>query len=261
MTRQSNPFVISFTWLFVFSVAMGFLESAVVVYIRELYYPEGFTFPLRVMDEHLILTELFRELATLIMLAGIAWQAGRTRYGRFGFFLVAFGTWDVFYYIFLKLLIGWPESLMTWDILFMLPTTWVGPVLAPCLNALTMVFLGALLAYYNRASELPPSLMESRNRTTNSHALSLPEWTLLVTGSIIILYTYMEDYVKYVSGETGLLRAFFPGDTHEMMQIAVQYVPSRFSWIVFIVGQALLITATGIYWGRMGRMPKSEVNY
>jgi hypothetical protein len=33
-------------WLAVFSMAMGYLESAVVVYLRKLYYPDGFKFPL-----------------------------------------------------------------------------------------------------------------------------------------------------------------------------------------------------------------------
>ena len=31
--------------LIIFAVSMGFLEAIVVVYIRELYYPDGFRFP------------------------------------------------------------------------------------------------------------------------------------------------------------------------------------------------------------------------
>ena len=261
MSYHSGSYLNTLGLVVVFSIAMGFLESAVVVYIRELYYPDGFIFPLRVMEEHLVVTELLRELATLIMLAGLAWLAGKTWYERFGFFLVAFGTWDIFYYVFLKLLIGWPASLMTWDILFMLPTTWVGPVLAPCLNALTMMALGALLAFYNKKPGAQRLRIEKRMEVKAGHGPGRTEWILLITGSVIILYTYMEDYVNYVSVEIGLMRTFFPGDMHEMMQVAATYIPSRFNWIVFLIGQSLLFTATGIYWVRMARKQKSEVNY
>ena len=55
-------------WIVFFALAMGYLESAVVVYLRELYYPEGFDFPMKEMSRILAVTELFREAATLIMI-------------------------------------------------------------------------------------------------------------------------------------------------------------------------------------------------
>ena len=124
MKRKLNSGKILF-WVAIFSIAMGYLESAVVIYIREIYYPEGFSFPLKVLDNHILVTELLREAATLIMLIGIGVVAGKTPIERFGLFIYSFGWWDIFYYIFLKALVGWPESLLTWDILFMVPTTWV----------------------------------------------------------------------------------------------------------------------------------------
>src|ERR1700682_679599 len=36
-------------WLTIYVVAMAYVESAVVVYLRALYYPHGFDFPLATM--------------------------------------------------------------------------------------------------------------------------------------------------------------------------------------------------------------------
>ncbi len=137
-----------FLWISIFAVAMGYLESAVVVYLRKIYYPDGFKFPLQAIDKQTGLIEMFRELATLIMLAGAGILAGRTRTEKFGFFIFCFAVWDIFYYVFLKLLLNWPESLMTWDILFLIPVTWVGPVIGPVINSLTMIVLAFLISYF-----------------------------------------------------------------------------------------------------------------
>ena len=67
---------------------------------------------------------------------------------KFCFFVIAFGIWDIFYYIWLWVMVGWPESLMTWDLLFFVPLPWVGPVITPVLIALTMAIAGSLIIYY-----------------------------------------------------------------------------------------------------------------
>jgi len=105
-----------------FGIAFGFIEAAVVVYLRLHFYPEGFTFPLAEMPGPVILTEVAREAATIIMLACIGWIAGRRFLDRFAYFAFAFGVWDIFYYVFLKVILGWPESLLTWDVLFLIPS-------------------------------------------------------------------------------------------------------------------------------------------
>ncbi|MBL7138880.1 MAG: hypothetical protein ISS17_08905, partial [Bacteroidales bacterium] len=128
-----------------FAIAMGFLESAVVVYLRAIYYPEGFAFPLKIIEGPVATTEILREAATLIMLITVAILAARRWIIRFAWFIYIFAIWDIFYYIFLWLLLGWPESLLTWDILFLIPTTWVGPVLAPVINSLTMIALAGVM--------------------------------------------------------------------------------------------------------------------
>ena len=128
-----------------FAIAMGFLESAVVVYLREILYPEGFAFPLSPIPVSLALTELLREVATLIMLVGIGIIAAKRFSTGFAWFIYSFAIWDIFYYLFLKLLLDWPESLFTWDVLFLIPTTWTGPVLSPILVSLTMILLALVI--------------------------------------------------------------------------------------------------------------------
>jgi len=108
-------------WVTLFAVAMGMLESSVVIYLRELYYPAGFKFPLHATSYTVAVTELFRELSTLIMLLGIGMLAGKNKHERFAWFIYSFAIWDIFYYVFLYLLINWPVTLFDWDVLFLLP--------------------------------------------------------------------------------------------------------------------------------------------
>src|SRR4030095_11740564 len=108
-------------WLAIFAVAMAYVEASVVVYLRELYYPGGFSFPIVIIPDRLALIEVGREAATIVMLSGVALLAGAGAWQRFLFFCVVFGVWDIFYYIWLLVFIGWPSSALTWDILFLIP--------------------------------------------------------------------------------------------------------------------------------------------
>ena len=229
---KQNSFTI-LLWVTLFSIAMGYLESAVVVYLREIYYPEGFAFPLKMLDMHTAVTELFREFATLVMLAGIGIIAGRSWLERFGFYIFAFGIWDIFYYVFLYLLLGWPESLFTWDILFLLPTTWVGPVIAPVINASTMVIFGGLIWYFQSNGKL--------------QQVKLREWFLLIFGSLVLVWVYIEDYVSYMRQQFSTKEIFFPSDSERLIGAAIHYVPVDFSWWIFWVGQGLIMIAVGLW--------------
>src|SRR5215467_14121913 len=134
-------------WLIVmvFAIAMAWVEAAAVFYIRALvgriepYQPN----PLPLNDA-LGNVELWREAATLVMIATLGLLAGRTWRRRVGYAAIAFGAWDIFYYVFLRLITGWPRTLLDWDILFLLPLPWWGPVLAPMSIALLMVIWGTL---------------------------------------------------------------------------------------------------------------------
>jgi len=127
----------------VFSMAFGYIESAVVVYLRALFHPNGFTFPMEVFDatpegKRLVLTEVGREVATLVLILTGAWLFGSVLQERVAYFLIIFAVWDTFYYVWLKALLDWPASLMDWDILFLIPMVWASPVLYPVLVSVAM---------------------------------------------------------------------------------------------------------------------------
>ncbi len=208
-----------------FGIAFGLVECAVVVYIRAQYYPDGFSFPLHAISHDIIITELWREAATILMLIAVGYLAGKTRPQRFAYFLISFAVWDIFYYIFLKLFINWPESLMTWDILFLLPVVWIGPVIAPVLLSLLMIALASLLLYYNK--KLKPL-----------------ELILLISGSIISIVSFMIDYLSYVSKHSHLESA------REIANLSLTYVPESYNWVLFAIAVKLILGAMVIYFIR-----------
>ncbi len=135
----------TYTVLCVFALALGWIEAAVVVYLRELYYPGGFRFPVILMPSRLVVVETVREACTLVVLGAVAWLAARRTAARMGAFLLLFGVWDLTYYGVLKLVLGWPDRLATWDILFLIPLPWIGPVWAPGVVAVLFVIAGSYL--------------------------------------------------------------------------------------------------------------------
>lgn len=134
-----------YVWLCLFGLALGWFEASVVVYLRQIYYPEGFRFPVKIVWDPVIRVELLREAASLLLLAATARLAGRGFLERFAAFMILFGLWDLLYYVFLRVLLGWPESLADWDILFLIPVPWLGPVWAPCLVSVTLIGVGSRL--------------------------------------------------------------------------------------------------------------------
>ena len=115
------------------------------MYLRRHYYPKGFDFPLVIIDIPTLLIEVGRETATIVMLATVGVAAGRTKVGKCAYFLYLFGVWDIFYYVWLKVFLDWPASLFTWDVLFLIPVLWAGPVLAPVLVAGTMIGMALVM--------------------------------------------------------------------------------------------------------------------
>ena len=138
----------------IISIAFAYIESSVVVYLRNVYYPEGFSFPLKLIEGSLLLIEVGRELATIVLLLGLALLAGQTFMQRFAYFSLAFGIWDIFYYIWLKIFINWPESLLTWDLLFLIPIPWIGPVLSPVLVSISLIITALVLINYDHSHRL-----------------------------------------------------------------------------------------------------------
>jgi len=217
-------------WIILFAIAMGYLESSVVVYLRELYYPDGFNFPLKAMAQDVAVTELFREAATLIMLLAVGVLAAEYRLHRFAWFLVVFSVWDIFYYIFLKVLVGWPDSLLTNDILFLLPSMWTGPVIAPVINSITMILLAIVILNNKKGSKPVVSL-------------SKMVWTLLITGSVIILFAYMKDFATYVIEYRRSLPSIKMNTEQSLLILSTRFTPRAFDWLLFCLGVLMHFTA------------------
>lgn len=132
-------------YLILYGISMAFVEAAVVIYLRELYYPENIRniFPFKPIRSFDLKVELLRELSTLLMLwfvSGLAELKSFRR--RFFVFLGLWGLWDIVYYLWLNIFIGWPASLLDVDVLFLIPVPWVAPVICPILYALVMTFCG-----------------------------------------------------------------------------------------------------------------------
>ena len=226
----------------IFSIAMGLLESAVVIYMREILYPEGFGFPLSPVQADLMLTELLREGATIIMLLGIGFLAGRNSSERFAWFLYSFAIWDIFYYIFLWLLCGWPPSLMTYDVLFMLPSTWIGPVITPLIVSLTMIAFALLILVANRREE----------------DIKIPgiSWLLLITGSVILILGFIWDYSAFIM-ESMTIRDIWTLPKEQVLKLATQYIPRKFNWFLFILGELVILSGILFFYLRC-RMKLSD---
>lgn len=144
--------LIRFCIVVVFGIAFAYIEAVVVVYLRTIFHPASFTFPLTEFGisplwERLLPTEIGREAASMVLISIAAWLFGKNLQQRFAYLLTIFAVWDIFYYIWLKVLIGWPASITDWDILFLIPTPWASPVLAPVLVSLTLLAFAVIILY------------------------------------------------------------------------------------------------------------------
>ncbi len=199
-------------WVVLFAVAMAWLEAAVVLYLRTLVgrlepYQQNPLPHFGVLGN----VEMIREGATLVMLFAVGRLAGSTPRTRWAFSLVAFGVWDLFYYLFLVPLTGWPTSFLDWDILFLLPVPWWGPVLAPVSISLLFVAGGLLVALFdNPERPLKPGK---------------PATIVGGIGAALVLYSFMANSIRAL------------GDGVEAVR---QALPMRFSWPLFLLGLALL---------------------
>ena len=212
------------------------MEAAVVIYLRRIYYPQGFDFPLQSIDTNIAIVEILREAATLVMLVTIGILSGRTRIERFGYFLFCFAIWDICYYLFLYVFLGWPGSLLTWDVLFLIPTTWTGPVLGPLINATSMIVL-ALIILRNTHHQVKANF-------------TVPEWILLISGSLIIIASYMEDYLRFMLSAFSLRDILLLANTEQQIQRAASYIPVSYSWWKLILGELLFLIAMANYYRR-----------
>jgi hypothetical protein len=157
----SRRFLVRLFWWTVFAASFGYVEAAVVVYLRRatgmapgLDYPAIFAARHAPFHSAGIFAELRRqgaldiefgrELATLLLLFGAAWAAGRTLRERCGIFGFTFAVWDLTYYLYLVLWIGFPRSLQDTDIYFLIPIASYGPVWFPVLLCMPLILAASL---------------------------------------------------------------------------------------------------------------------
>jgi hypothetical protein len=202
----------------VFAMAMAWVESAVVYYLRtmvdriEPYQPD----PLPLMGT-LGVVELVREAATMIMLVTAGLLAGSTWRTRLGYSTIAFGVWDIFYYVFLRVMCGWPHSLADWDILFLLPLPWWGPVWAPVAIAILLIVWGTLVTRVSLAGLIP----------------GRRPWLLSATGVVLALYVFMADAIRV---------------SDQGMDAVRRVLPTQFLWGLFLAALALMSAPVLCLW-------------
>ena len=190
------------TWWVVvsYAAAMAWVESAVVVYLRTMidridpYQAD----PLPVSGAMAALgrIEMGREAATLVMLVTMGMLAGRSGRSRWAYALLGFGLWDIFYYVWLKLMAGWPSSLLSWDILFLLPLPWWGPVLAPVAISLLLIGGSMLVIGLDR---LGAKVLHGRLT-----------WIMAAGGVVLALYLFMSDTLASAAGGVAAIRTVLP---------------------------------------------------
>jgi hypothetical protein len=210
----------------IFAIAMAWMEAATVYYLRILVdrlepYQAN---PLPISGP-LGPVELVREGATLLMLLTVGMLAGRTWQARVGYSAIAFGAWDIFYYVFLKAIYDWPRSLFDWDILFLLPLPWWGPVIAPMSIAALMIVWGTLVTQRSE-HEARPSVAGA--------------WVLCWMGITLALYAFMADALSVV---------------HQGEEAVRAVLPTSFNWWVFLAGLALMAAPVAHITWTARRMP------
>lgn len=189
--------------LFAFAVAMAFVEASAVVYLREII-GGGPIFPMKEIPATLLAVEVGREAATIVMLLSVAFLSFRGEARRMGAFLLLFAVWDVFYYLWLSVTIGWPTGLADWDVLFLIPLPWVGPVWSVLLICAGMVVFAILFLRSPEDARFSPGLSG---------------WVAGLLGSATIIATYIIEWIRIGFGAG---------------------VPAHFSFLPFFAGLGLL---------------------
>ncbi len=220
-------------FIFLLSVAFGFLEAATVIYLRSMYYPGGFSFPLNsFLDLHIYFVEILREAATMLIIFSAAALCWKDLKRRFLTFFLIFGIWDIFYYVFLKIFLDWPAVMSEFDVLFLIPITWTGPVWAPV--CVSVIFIASALFHFKRPGKI-----------------SILNYGLFLGGLFLIYFSFTIDYYAFLRAHD-----FFSNPTVAFgRQIVSAYVPGRFPVEIFIPGTVLVLT---IFFDLGKRKPRAQ---
>ena len=165
--------------------------------------------------------------ASLIMLLSVGIIAGKNFSQRFAWFIYSFAVWDIIYYLFLWLILAWPESLLTWDILFLLPVTWTGPVIAPILLSMLMILLALIIYHFNLKNNFKVIILRK-------------EWLILILGSFIVILSFIWDCCRFLFKNISLSELQNKSFSDKLFDLSVKYIPVSFSWILFLFGFAII---------------------
>jgi hypothetical protein len=215
-------------FILLYSISMAMLEAAVVIYLRIIFFPSHFDLPGVGIPGMVMGAELSRELATILMLVCIGYFAGNNKASRFAWFMISFAIWDIFYYVFLYLFLDWPSSILGWDILFLIPVPWYGPVLSPVIVSLGMIVFAAVILFAQTKTFVLKTNIKER--------------LCMLAGCFVILFTYTSDFIIYmIKMDINAKFAF------------TMYTPERYNWLLFGVGMGLIFTAVLSFYRRIRR--------
>jgi hypothetical protein len=199
-------------WLTIFAIAIAYLEATVVIYLREIYYPDNLLiiFPQKMFSSFNLVIEIFREAATMVIMLSVSFLTERKNRTRiFAAFIFQFGVWDIFYYIWLKATIGWPVRWTEWDILFLIPWAWLGPWICPTLISILFVSWSCIVL-----------------RSDKEYVLSKLNLWLFIFGSVLGLFSFLQPAIPYV--------------LKNRVEDFQYYVPENFWWWIFVPGYLLM---------------------
>lgn len=193
-----------------FAIAMGLLEAICVVYLRQILLPPDGSLNNIAFSNFDFTIEVIREITTLVMLLTIAILAAYNWRTRLAMFFLAFGIWDIFYYIGLKIFLNWPATILEWDALFLVPVNWYGPVLAPVLISVYFIIVSIIIVL--------------REATGKKLHITIPAILLQLLTFVVWYYSFTKD--------SSLISEF-------------GYESATYSWLLFVLG--IIFCSVGIF--------------
>jgi len=195
----------------IFAIAMGILEAICVVYIRQIIFPPDGNITNTPISNFNFTLEAIREAMTIIMLTTVSILSAYNIRTRLAMFFLAFGTWDILYYVGLRLFLQWPESIMDWDTLFLIPVAWFSPVLVPVLISIYFI-IGSIFIVLHEGNGI-------------KLIFNFPVVLLQLSAFVVWYYSFIKD--SAMISENG-------------------YSNAEFSWVIFFLGLVLGIASLAI---------------
>jgi len=201
------------TAIILFVASFSFIEASVVAYLQKAFFAGGSAiFPLRVIEQKYLVIEIIREAVTLILLFAASLMLENGRWRTLWMFSILFAGWDILYYVWLRVLVGFPSSLLDWDVLFLIPAPWLAPVIAPVTTAVLMIVFSCLMLRKDDSS------------------LSGIEMTGCALSTLLVIWSFVYDsFGSVISGANSL----------------TGFVPAGYHWGIFIAGLAIWIVSMG----------------